>query len=212
MEGRLVLALGLVLAATPAAAQQITLEAGYTRMPGRIGSSRSDQGALLRAGIHTALGSHVLLGVEGAVERLNQHYQESSTTCFLPGGGTGPCFFRLWERDVGWSLGAVLRVMPRRAAVTPYLLIGAGYLSVRQHSRQEAEDAAGNPLPNFVYDASFGDAALQAHAGAGVELRPAGSPLGFSAEFRATRLVHNYSGGIQADWNPNVALGLRWQP
>ena len=72
MEGRLVLALGLVLAATPAAAQQITLEAGYTRMPGRIGSSRSDQGALLRAGIHTALGSHVLLGVEGAVERAIQ--------------------------------------------------------------------------------------------------------------------------------------------
>jgi hypothetical protein len=99
-----VVSIALAFLAGPLAAQEFSLGAGLTDMAGRIGSSRSDWGVTGRIGVLLGSGTFVRFGFEGAVERLNLHYQRSSSTCFLPGGGTGACTFELWERDTGWSL------------------------------------------------------------------------------------------------------------
>ena len=70
-------------------------------------------------------------------------------------------------------------------------------------------DDTGATLPNFTYDASFNDQALQGHLGAGVTARPASWPVALYAEGRMTRLIHNYSGGIVGNWNPTIVVGVR---
>ena len=196
----------------PAAAQEIAVAAGYTSMPGRIGSDRSDHGLVVRAGAAVRAGSLVRIGIEGAIERLNLFYQHATgVDCTVPGGGVESCTFDLRNRDVGLSLAATVRLQSRTAPLAPYALVGVGFLSVRSSDRQDAWDAAGNPLPNYTSNGAFTDGALQTHMAAGVALRPVGFPVAVVLEARATRLFHNYSGGLQGDWNQSVLAGVRWE-
>ena len=143
------------------------------------------------------------------MERLNLVHRQSTTTCFRPGGGTGPCHFDSRNRDTGWSLGTTLRLSPGTGPVRPYALVGLGFLTVREHQRQVVTNDAGETLDNFSFDGSFNDHALQGHLGAGITTRPAGWPVALYAEGRMTRLIHNYSGGIVGNWNPTVVVGVR---
>ena len=207
-RGSLLLLL-LMPAAVPAAAQQLSLGAGYTKMEGRIGDSQSDHGMIVRLGVDLVTRRYLTWGLEGGVERLNEVHRQSTTDCFLPGGGTGPCHFDSRNRDTGWSLGTTLRIAPAEGSVRPYALVGLGYLTVRERNRQVVTDDTGATLPNFTYDASFNDQALQGHLGAGVTARPASWPVALYAEGRMTRLIHNYSGGIVGNWNPTIVVGVR---
>jgi|CXWL01.1.fsa_nt_gi hypothetical protein len=191
-------------------AQQLSLGAGYTKMDGRIGDSESDHGVIVRLGIDLVSRAHLSWSLEGGMERLNEVHRQSTTTCvFPPGGGTGQCHFDIRNRDTGWSLGTTLRIAPNEALVRPYALVGLGFLTVREHERQLVTDDNGATLPNFTFDASFNDQALQGHLGAGLTARPAKWPVALYAEGRMTRLIHNYSGGIVGNWNPTVVVGIR---
>ena len=199
----------LLSAALPVSAQQLSLGAGYTKMEGRIGDSQSDHGMIVRLGVDLVTRRNLTWSLEGGVERLNEIHRQSTTDCFLPGGGTGPCHFDSRNRDTGWSLGTTLRMAPADGPVRPYALIGLGFLTVREHDRQLVTDENGATLPNFTFDASFNDQALQGHLGAGVTARPASWPVAIYAEGRMTRLIHNYSGGIVGNWNPTIVVGVR---
>ncbi len=203
----------LLLALTPVTralpAQQLSLGAGYTRMEGSIGDAQSDHGLAVRLGVDLVTRGSLVWGLEGAVERLNEVHRQSTTTCILPGGGTGPCHFDSRNRDTGWSLGTTLRLMPGTGPLRPYALVGLGFLTVRTHERQQVTDNAGTTLPNFSFDGRFSDQALQGHFGAGLTARPASWPVGLFAEGRMTRLIHNYSGGIVGNWNPTIVFGVR---
>jgi len=194
-----------------AAAQELGLAVGYTSMPGRIGDARSDHGVVARVGVSIGAGRFLRLGLEGAAEQLNRATSSALTTCVLPGGGTGPCTVEEEDRDLGLSLSGVVRVQPPGRAVRPYALLGVGLLSVRTRIRQETRDAAGNLLSNLSIEGTFTDGALQGHGGVGAEFRPAGTRVGFTVEGRLTWLVHNYSGGLQANWNPSLAAGVRFR-
>jgi hypothetical protein len=203
------LALLLAPAALPLSAQRFSLGAGYTKMEGRIGDAQSDHGMIVRLGVDLVSRRHLTWSVEGGVERLNEIRRQSTTDCFLPGGGTGPCHFDSRNRDTGWSLGTTLRLAPAQGAVRPYALVGLGYLTVREHARQLVTDDGGVTLPNFTFDGHYNDQALQGHLGAGVTARPASWPVALFAEGRMTRLIHNYSGGLVGNWNPTVVVGVR---
>lgn len=190
-------------------AQQLSLGAGYTKMEGRIGDAQSDHGMIVRLGVDLVSRAHLTWGLEGAMERLNEIHRQSTTDCILPGGGTGPCHFDSRSRDTGWSLGTTLRVAPGAGPVRPYALVGVGFLTVREQERQQVTDDAGNILPNFTFDGSYNDQALQGHLGAGITARPANWPVALYAEGRMTRLIHNYSGGIVGNWNPTIVVGIR---
>lgn len=199
----------LAPAAFPLSAQQLSLGAGYTKMEGRIGDSQSDHGMIVRLGVDLVSRRHLTWSVEGGVERLNEIRRQSTSDCFLPGGGTGQCHFDSRNRDTGWSLGTSLRLAPAEGSLRPYAVVGLGYLTVRERNRQVVTDDTGATLPNFTYDASFNDQALQGHLGAGVTARPASWPVALFAEGRMTRLIHNYSGGIVGNWNPTIVVGIR---
>jgi hypothetical protein len=205
------LAGAVLLAAVPAESQQLGVTAGYVRMPGPIGDSRSDHGIAARLGMH--LGARRLIGLrfEVGVDRLNEDFSESSNpSCVLPGGGTGACFFRSWTRDVGFSANALATIQARTGKAAPYLLVGLGGLSVRTHQRVEARDAGGNRLPNFEFDGSYTDGALLGHLGGGVAISPGRGRLALTLEGRATAVLHNYSGGFAMDTSPSIVVGVRW--
>jgi hypothetical protein len=194
----------------PLGAQGLSVAAGITRMPGRLGDASSDRGAILRVGMGLKSGRHLSWSVEGSVERLNEQRRQFVQQCVLPGGAIGSCSFDTRSRDTGWSLGTTLRVAPWMGAVRPYALVGLGFLRVREHGRTVAVDGQGNTLDNFSYDGTYNDDALQGHLGAGVNGRPTGWPVTIFVEGRATRLLYSYSGGLYADWNPTVVVGVRW--
>jgi hypothetical protein len=203
-------ALCLTLALAPAsAAQSIGLAAGYTKIPGRLGDTRSDHGLALRLGLDLTGGRRVRLALEAGYDRLNPLANRFRTDCVLPGGGTGPCDFDRRVRDHGLSLSLLTRIRANRAAVTPYLLIGIGVLSVRTHEWQEVRDAAGTLLPNFSVDGTYTDGAAQGHLGGGLIIRGGRLPFDFTLEGRATGLLHNYSGGPATDLGPTFVLGIR---
>lgn len=202
-------ALLLTPAVLPLSAQQLSLGAGYTKMEGRLGDAQSDHGMVLRLGVDLVSRAHLTWALEGGVERLNEIHRASSTTCILPGGATGPCHFDIRSRDTGFSLATTLRLAPSGGAVRPYALVGVGYLNVRQRERQQVTDDNGTTLPNFSFDGSYNDPALQGHLGAGITARPASWPLALYAEGRMTHLIHNYSGGIVGNWNPTIVFGVR---
>lgn len=193
----------------PLSAQRLSLGAGYTKMEGRLGDSESDHGVIVRLGVDLVTRAHLSLALEGGMERLNEIHRQSSTTCVLPGGGTGPCNFDIRSRDTGWSIGTTLRFSPGAGPVRPYALAGLGYLTVRQREKQLVTDGNGNTLPNFTFDGSYNDQALQGHLGAGVTAQPTSWPVALFAEGRMTRLIHNYSGGIVGNWNPTIVVGVR---
>jgi hypothetical protein len=201
----------LVVALTiqPVEAQQVSLGAGYTEMPGRIGDSQSEHGLLVRLGVDLRSGERFTWGLEGAIERLNEARNQTTSSCIVPGGGTGTCRLDRRSRDTGWSLGTTLRISANDAPVRPYALVGLGLLTVRTWEQQVVTDAQGGALPNFSYEGTSSDAALQGHLGAGVTTRPASWPVGLYAEGRVTRLIHNYSGGLVANWNPTLVVGVR---
>jgi hypothetical protein len=177
-------------------------------MEGPIGDGQSDHGVLVRLGVDLVTRRHLTWSLEGGVERLNEVHRQSTTDCFLPGGGTGPCHFDSRNRDTGWSLGTTLRIATAEGSLRPYAVVGSAT------SRPRAQPASGHrrhraTLPNFTYDASFNDQALQGHLGAGVTARPASWPVALYAEGRMTRLIHNYSGGIVGNWNPTIVVGVR---
>ncbi len=204
-----VLLVALALSPAAASAQRAGLALGYSSMPGRIGERDSDHGVALRLGVDLAGGSRLTWGLEGGVDRLNGVHRQYSTDCVLPGGAIGTCFFDERSRDTGWSLGTLLRLHAGPPRARPYLLVGLGLLTVRNHVRTEVVDGSGNPLPNFSSKGNYGDDALQGHLGAGVTLRPSGLPVGLTVEGRATRLINNYSGGFQGNWNPSITVGVK---
>lgn len=200
-----------LLPARPAESQQVGVAAGYVRMPGRIGDSRSDHGLASRLGVYLGASSLIGVGFEIGFDRLNQDFSESSSpACLLPGGGTGPCFFKSWTRDLGLSISAIAKLQTRVGRTTPYVLAGLGVMKVRTQQRSEARDENGNRLPNFEFDGSFGDGALLGHLGAGIALTPGQGRLALTLEGRTSMLIHNYSGGIQSDVSPSIVIGVRW--
>jgi hypothetical protein len=191
-------------------AQRLSVAAGVTRMPGRLGDAGSDHGAVLRIGVDLRSGRHFSWSLEGSVERLNELRRQFVQQCVLPGGPVRSCSFDSRSRDTGWSLGTTLRVAPWMGAVRPYALVGLGFLRVREHGRTVVVDDQGTTLDNFSYDGTFNDDALQGHLGVGVAGRPTRWPVALFLEGRATRLLYNYSGGLYADWNPTAVVGVRW--
>ena len=206
----LLLAGGLIGAAAPARAQQFGVTAGYVKMSGRIGDSRSDQGIAARLGLHLGVRRLIGLRFEVGVDRLNEYFSEGNSSCLLPGGGTGTCFFKNWTRDVGLSANAIATIQARTGKATPYVLAGLGILSVRTHGRAEARDSAGNRLSNFEFDGTSTDGALLGHLGVGVAISPWQSRLALTLEGRATAVLHNYSGGPYLDTSPSIVAGVRW--
>lgn len=203
--------LGLALSLPlPAAAQRFGVAVGYSRMTGQIGSSQSDEGLAVRAGVDLNPGSVIRFGFEAGMERQNEARWTSQSACVLPGGGQGTCHFDSRERDTGWSLAALLRAGPRSGTLRPYALAGVQFLTVRTHGRAVVTDGSGAHLPNFEYDATYGDDALGTPLGAGLLVRPRGSPIAVMLEGRTTVLLHNYSGGMQLDWSPSLVLGIRF--
>jgi len=201
----------IMLAAVPAESQQIGVTAGYVKMPGRIGDTRSDQGIAARLGLHLGVRRLIGLRFEVGVDRLNEHFSETSNpSCLLPGGGTGACFFRSWTRDLGLSANAIATIQARTGKATPYVLAGLGVLSVRTHQRAEARDIDGNRLPNFEFDGTTTDGALLGHLGAGVAISPGQGRLALTLEGRATAVLHDYSGGLFLDTSPSIVVGVRW--
>ena len=206
----LLLAGALLLAAPPAQSQQFGVTAGYVKMSGRIGDSRSDHGIAARLGLHLGVRRLIGLRFEVGVDRLNEHFSEGNSSCILPGGGTGSCFFKNWNRDLGLSANAIATIQARTGKATPYVLAGLGVLSVRTHGRTEARDSDGNRLSNFEFDGTTTDGALLGHLGVGVAISPWQSRLALMLEGRATAVLHNYSGGLVLDSSPSLVAGVRW--
>lgn len=199
----------LLVSAAQLSAQRLSISGGYSSMPGRIGSRESDRGPLLRVGVDLRTASRLSWTIEGQMERHNESRRTSTSTCVLPGGGNGNCHFTSSDRDNTWSLGSVLRYEVASGAVRPYALAGVGMLWVRTKGSTVAVDDAGTVLTNFSYDGSSTDGAAQLHLGGGVSVRPEGFPVTVLVEARATRLLYNYSGGLQWGWNPTIVVGIR---
>lgn len=193
-------------------AQRTSLAVGYAGIPGSLGDAQSDHGMAVRLGIDLAGARRLTWSLEGGLDRLNEVRRQGQNTCFLPSGATGTCRFDSHNRDIGWSLGSVLRLHARPGQNGPYALAGIGYLAIRQHFLSEARDSTGSLLANFSTKGTTGDGALQGHLGAGWSVRPAGSVVSVRLEGRATLLLHNYSGGPQWNWSPAVLLGIRIGP
>jgi hypothetical protein len=204
-----VLVLALLASGAPLRAQRLSVGAGVTRMPGRLGDTNSDHGAILRIGVDLKSGRHLSWSVEGSVERLNEQRRQFVEQCIMPGGTIASCSFDGRTRDTGWSLGSTLRVAPWTGALRPYAVVGLGFLRIRERSRMKVVDDQGRVLDNFSSDGTFSDDALQGHLGVGVTARRAGWPVAIMLEGRATRLLYNYSGGLYTDWNPTIVLGVR---
>lgn len=199
---------GLAVSQAPAAAQ-VTVSAGYTYMPGRIGDLKSEHGPTVRMDLKLLSNSWARLSVEGSVDRLNQsRIQGSNESCLLPGGGVGPCFFDIRNRDLVLSAAVVNRFGPQGPGANPYLLVGIGATTVRTKLDQIGTDQDGNVLPNFTISGTSSDGALLAPLGAGVAL-PWGSRV-FLIEARATPVLHNYSGGLHINLIPSLTVGLRF--
>jgi hypothetical protein len=195
----------------PGVTQQVGAAAGYVSMPGRIGNAQSDHGLAARGGLYLGSGKLIGVGLELGYARLNQIFTEfSDPNCLLPGGGTGTCSFKSWYRDAGFSGSVIPRLQTRIGNAMPYVLAGLGVLSVREHSRSEVRDAAGNRLTNFEFDGSSSDGALLGHLGVGVVVWPGQGQLGITVEGRTDLMIHNYSGGLQLDRSPSIAVGVRW--
>ncbi len=199
----------LAFGAGSAAAQRISVAAGYTRMPGQLGNSQSDHGPAVRVGIDLLGQRRLTWRLEGGVDRLNEVRRQSQSVCILPGGSTGTCSFDQRNRDTGWSLGTFLRFTARPDRSGPYALAGLGVLTVRDRVWNEARDSTGTLLPNFSVNGTSSDGALQGHLGAGFAIHPPGSKIGIGLEGRATALLHNYSGGLQWNWSPTVLMVVR---
>jgi hypothetical protein len=211
-KGRYVLAL-FALTLTPLAglAQAPRFTLGYTSMPGRLGESQSDHGLAFRVGLDPIRGQGVSWSIEGGIDRLNEFRRTFDETCALPTGGTGTCHFDETARDTGWSVGTLLRIHPFGGEARPYLLVGVGFLWIRERRVVDATDDSGNTLANFTSDAVYGDQALQGHLGGGVEVRPPGFPVALVLEGRFTRLLYSYSGGPYWNWNPSIAAGVAFR-
>lgn len=201
--------LSLCLGSVSLQAQSGMVGVGYSGKTRGLGDRDSDHGPALRVGFDLVAGRWLSWSLEGGLDRFNVVNRQYSDNCFLPGEIIGTCFFKTRDRDVGWSGGTVLRLHPARSALRPYGLVGLGLLHLRQHRKSDAADAAGNPLPNFIFEAAYSTDALQAHLGAGLSIRPAGWPVRGLVEARATRVFYNYSGGLQAGWNPIVLIGVQ---
>ncbi|HEU5219548.1 MAG TPA: outer membrane beta-barrel protein [Gemmatimonadales bacterium] len=212
MRTRLIALLLGLLASTPfdAAAQRLGLSVGYTKLPGSLGDSRSDEGIALRLGAELNPRSMLRFGFEAGMERLNEIRYGFTTSCIHPAGGTATCSFDSRYRDTAWSLAAILRAGPNAGPVRPYVLLGVGVLSVRTHTRSTTTDSTGAHLTNFEFNGTTSDGALAAPLGAGVLFRPAGSPFGLGLEGRVTPVLHNYSGGPVINWSPSLVLGVRF--
>lgn len=200
----------LVASAAPLGAQRFSVAAGYTHMPGRLGDPASERGGIVRVGVALRSGRRFSWSVEGSVERLNEERRQFVQQCFLPSGAIGACSFDSRSRDTGWSVGTTLRVAPWDGTVRPYALVGLGLLRVREHTRTLAVDEQGNTLENFTYDGTSTYSALQGHLGVGLASRPARWPVALFLEGRASQLIYSYSGGLYADWNPTLVVGVRW--
>ncbi len=199
---------GLVVTQAPAAAQ-ISVSAGYTYMPGRIGDQKSNHGPTVRMDVSLLSNSWARFSVEGSIDRLNQsRIQGSNDACLLPGGAIGPCFFDIRNRDLVLSAGLIGRFGPQGSGANPYLLVGLGAATVRTRLDQVGTDEDGNVLPNFTLSGTSSSGALLAPLGAGVAL-PWGSRI-ISIEARATPILHNYSGGIHFNLMPSLTVGLRF--
>jgi hypothetical protein len=197
------------LASSTASAQRLGLSVGYSRISGRIGDANSNEGIGVRAGFELNPRSIVRLGFEAGMDRLNESRRFSQTTCFHPAGGTATCSFDSRDRDIGLSIGAILRGGPNTGTVRPYALLGLEVMSVRTRGRQVVTDSTGAHLTNFEFDGTTTDGVLAAPLGLGVLFRPAGSPLGIGVEGRLTPMLHNYSGGMMIEWSPSLALTVR---
>ena len=204
------LLLSLTVAALPA--QEITAAAGYVSTKGRIGDSRSTHGPAVRLGVNFPSGSHLVFGLEGGLDFLNEARFTSQSSCVLPGGGTGTCHFDTRNTDVGRSLAGLVRFGLPGSRVSPYILLGLGILSTRTHSVSRVTDQGGNELDNFSGDFHSHDDAIQGPFGAGVVLGPRDARLRVVIEGRGTALLHNYSGGLQLDVSPSATVGVRWRP
>ncbi len=200
----------LALLSSRASAQRLGVSVGYTHMPGPIGKRESNEGLAFRVGAELNPGSVVRFGFEAGIDRLNEDRRLSQTSCVHPAGGTATCVFDSRNRDVGWSLAAVLRAGPAAGQVRPYILAGLGAMSVRTRSRDVVTDSTGAHLTNFEFDGSSSDGALMAPLGAGVLFRPAGSPIGVGLEARVSPLFYSYSGGPWLSWSPSLALTVRF--
>lgn len=199
----------LVVWTGSAAAQRISVAAGYTRMPGRLGDSQSDHGLAVRVGLDLLGRNHLTWRLEGGVDRLNEVRRQGQSVCILPGGSTGTCTFNQRNRDTGWSLGTFLRFTARPGRSGPYAVAGLGVLTIRDRLWNEARDSTGRVLSNFSVNGTSSDGALQGHLGVGFSIQPAGSRIGIGLEGRASPLLHFYSGGPQLNWSPTLLMVIR---
>jgi hypothetical protein len=106
-------------------------------------------------------------------------------------------------------VGTLLRVHPFGGDVRPYLLVGVGFLHIRQRRVGHTTDESGNTLSNS--DAVYGGQALQGHLGGGVEVRPPGFPVALVLEGRITGLLYGYSGGPDGSGSPSIAAGVAFR-
>ena len=79
----------IVASAAPLDAQRLSVAAGYTHMPGRLGDPASERGAIVRVGVALRSGRRFSWSVEGSVERLNEERRLFVQQCFLPSGAIG---------------------------------------------------------------------------------------------------------------------------
>jgi hypothetical protein len=205
----ILLALATLVSPT-ASAQRLGLSVGYSRIPGRIGDASSNEGIGLRAGLELNPRSIVRFGFEAGIDRLNESRRFSQTSCVHPAGGTATCHFDSRDRDIGFSIAAILRAGPNAGTVRPYALVGLEVMSVRTRGRQVVTDSTGAHLTNFEFDGTTTDGVLAAPLGLGMLFRPAGSPVGIGLEGRLTPMLHNYSGGPMIEWSPSLALTVRF--
>ena len=104
---RAYLAVGFAIAAsaTPGHAQQVGVAAGFARIPERIGADGSNHGVASRLGLYFGARRFVSFGFEVGVDRFNNEVRTGGPgQCLLPGGGTGDCFYRSENRDLGISI------------------------------------------------------------------------------------------------------------
>lgn len=212
MRNRTLAVLGsLLLLPSLVSSQQVSVAAGYTSMPGRLGHVRSDNGPALRVGVDLLGGRVLTWTLEGGVDRLNAVRDETTLSCIVQGGATDTCTFTSRQRDTGLSLASIFRLHLGTGPVRPYLLAGFGYLRVRSPYREETFDSGGNLLPNFSGAGVQGDDTLQGHLGGGLLIQPGGQGIGVTVEGRATSVFSNYSGGLQQNWSPALLVGLRFR-
>jgi hypothetical protein len=163
-------------------------------------------------GLAFPVGSHVLFAVEGTLDFLNEARYTAQESCVLPAGGTANCRFETRIRDLGRSLGGIVRFRLASEGFTPYALLGVGFLSTRSRTRSRATDEDGNVLPNFSGESHSNEGALQSPLGGGVVFGGPASHLRITIEARGTMLIYGYSGGPQLSMSPSVTIGFLLAP